>query len=236
MSPQHVSQSTENNARGILLLIDIWGNRVVNKKHLKRGLNRLQSVQTWQLIILLILSGFVSATFLRLNNIGMVERREAVISADKVGNEAITQARLYDLQRYVTTHMNTDMGKGVGLDSSYKRALQAADTAASANTNPNGNIFKKAQQVCAPRFSSWSEGYVQCTYNELSKYPGSDSLINQVKVSPNVYNHAFVSPLWSPDFAGWSLLICVVILIMIISRFISVVILRLLLRRRYGSI
>ena len=204
---------------------------MVDKKQISRNLKRLQHIKTWQLVILLILAGFISATFLRLNNIGMVDRRNAVASADTVGNEAVTQARLYDLQRYVSAHMNTDMGKGIYLEASYKRDVQAAYTRASGSSN--GNIYKKAQEVCAPRYTSWSPAYVQCTVTELAKFPSADAL---VLPKADIYLHVYVSPLWSPDFAGWSLVVCCVILLIIIARITSVGILKLLLNRRYKSI
>jgi hypothetical protein len=180
---------------------------------------------------------FVATTFLRLNNIGMVERRTAVVDADNVGDNSAIQNSLYDLQRYVTSHMNTDMGKGVYLEATYKRDVQAAYTAASDDNNPNGNIYKKAQDVCAPKFTSYSYAYLQCTLNELSKYPASSNLISSVNLpQANMYLHVFVSPLWSPDFAGWSVLVCIAILTMIIARLIGVGILKLLLRNHYKSI
>jgi len=89
---------------------------VVDKRSIKHSIKQLQRIKTWQLVILLILAGFLSATFLRLNNIGMIQRRTAVLNADAVGDNEITQNRLYDLQRYVTSHMNTDMNKGVYLE------------------------------------------------------------------------------------------------------------------------
>ncbi len=206
---------------------------MANKKHVKRSLGQLQRIKTWQLVIILILFGFVSATFLRLNNIGMVQRREAVYTADKVGDNATTQNRLYDLQRYVSSHMNTDMGK-VTLTATYNRDKQALIEKQS--NGPNGNIYVKAQQVCAPRYHSWSPAYVQCTVNELAKYPSGESLNDTVNLPSGPYMYSFASPLWSPDFAGWSMLVCVVILIMIFARFVGVVILRLMLRRHYKSI
>lgn len=78
--------------------------------------------------MLLLIVGFVAATFLRLNNIGMVQRREAVINADEQGNGDNIVERLYDLQRYVSAHMNTDLGQGVYLEKSYNRDLQEWQT------------------------------------------------------------------------------------------------------------
>ncbi|MDK2899002.1 MAG: hypothetical protein PWQ10_189 [Patescibacteria group bacterium] len=183
----------------------------------------------WQLFILLILAVFISATFLRLNNIGMIERREAVLSADETGDDNITQTRLYDLQRYVSAHMNTDMGKGIYLEGAYKRDMEAAYNKLSSEDN----IYKKAQNVCAPQFTSWSQAYVQCTVSELAKYPEAETV--ELPLA-NMYLHTFVSPLWSSDFAGWSVVFCIVILTMIIIRLIGVLILKLLLRHRYKSV
>lgn len=212
---------------------------MVNKKQMRRNLKQLQRVKTWQLIILLVLMTFVSATFLRLNNIGMIERRTATVDADSADNfnNQVISDRLYDLQKYVTLHMNTDMGKGVYLEASYKRDVQAAYAVASNDSNPNGNIYKKAQEVCAPRFTSYSNAYLQCTISELNKYPSSSNLISSANLpQPYLYLHAFISPLWSPDFAGWSVLICIAIFTMIIIRMTSVGILKLLLRHHYRDI
>jgi hypothetical protein len=210
---------------------------VVDKKKVKRSIKQLQRVKTWQLIILLVLMVFVTATFLRLNNIGMVEHRTAVVDADITGGNQLIQDRLLDLQRYVTAHMNTDMGKGVYLEATYKRDVQTAYTAASNDSNPNGNIYKKAQEVCAPKFTRYSTAYLQCTIGELNKYPAASNLISSVNFpQPAAYLHSFISPLWSPDFAGWSALICIAILTMIATRLVSVSILKLLLRHHYKSI
>ncbi|MDB5167109.1 MAG: hypothetical protein JWN26_254 [Candidatus Saccharibacteria bacterium] len=215
----------------------MWGVRVADKGRVRRSMKQLQRVKTWQLVILLILAGFLAATFLRLNNIGMVERRAAVQAADDGGNSDTIINRLYDLQRFVTAHMNADMGKGVYLVSSYKRDVQVAYTKASSDTNPNGNIYEKAQEVCAPKFTRWSEAYVQCTTSELAKYPAAANLEAAVNLPhADSYLYDYVSPLWSPDFAGWSVLVCVALILMIIARLISVAILRVILHQQYKSI
>jgi hypothetical protein len=210
---------------------------VTDKGRVKKTIKDLQRIKTWQLLVLLILALFISATFQRLNNIGMVERRAAVIAADKAGNQTDTIQRLYDLQQYVSAHMNTDLGKGVYLLESYQRDSQAALNQASGDQNPNGNIYKKAQEVCAPRFSHYSTAYLQCTTGELAKYPAGSNLIDQVKLPlPSLYLHDYQSPVWSADFAGWSVVICAVIGLLIVTRLISIGILKLLLRRHYRSI
>lgn len=179
----------------------------------------------------------VTATFLRLNNIGMVERRAAVIAADEQGDEEVIIQRLYDLQQYVSSHMNTDLGRGVFLEATYNRDAQKALDVASDDRNPNGNIYKKAQEVCAPKFNRYSAAYLRCTTDELAKYPAGPELIGDV-TPPNQdsYIYSYVSPRWSPDFAGWSVLVCLVIMLIIIGRMVSLGILKLMLRRHYRAI
>src|SRR5688572_18672735 len=100
-------------------------------------MRQLQRIKTWQLLILLVLAGFLTATFLRLNNIGMIQRRDAVLIADKEGDAAVIQSRLYDLQRYVFEHANANTGQFY-LEHQYRRDAQKAVDAASSDNNPNG--------------------------------------------------------------------------------------------------
>jgi hypothetical protein len=180
--------------------------------------------------------GFITATFLRLNNIGMSDRRDAVLAADKSGDESAIQSRLYDLQRYTAAHMNSDTGPFY-LEQQYRRDAQRAVDAAKNNSNPNGNINVKAEAACRPHYTVWSPAYVQCFTDELAKYPPSPDPAQNVKLpSTDLYRHDFASPLWSSDFAGWASLTCVVIMVMILTRFISLGVLRLLLKRHYRGI
>ncbi len=210
---------------------------MADRSQVKKSLKDLQRIKTWQLVIILVIVGFIAATFLRLNNIGMVQRRDAVISADKAGNEEALINRLSNLQRYVATHMNTDLGRGVYLEHSYNRDFQAWQENQYGTTNPNGNIYKKAQEVCAPQFSSYSYAYLQCTTNELAKYPAAaDPASDTSKPRQESYIHSFASSVWSPDFAGWSVLVFGVVLLLILIRLLSAFVLHLLLRRNYKRI
>ena len=210
---------------------------MADKGRIKESINGLQRVKTWQLIIVLIIVGFVAATFLRLNSIGMVQRRDAVITADKEGNNDAIINRLYDLQQFVSAHMNTDLGRGVYLEHSYNRDLQDWQQNQYGDANPNGNIYKRAQEICAPQFSNYSYAYLQCTTNELAKFPAAaDPATDTSKPRQEAYIHAFTAPIWSPDFAGWSVLVFGVVLLLIIIRFVSLVSLQLMLRRHYKRI
>jgi len=210
---------------------------VSDKGQLHHSLKGLQRVKTWQLVILLIISGFIAATFLRLDNIGMVERRSAVLSADEQGNEEVTIQRLYELQGYVSGHMNTDLGRGVFLEASYNRDLEKWQAEQYGDRNPNGNIFKKAQEVCAPRFSSWSTAYVQCVSDQLATYPSAEEIATETsKPRQEAYIYSYASPLWTPSFSGWTVVVALVIALLIVIRLITIGVLQIVLRRQYRSL
>lgn len=209
---------------------------MADKRSVKQSIRQLRRVKTWQLALLLILVTFLAATFLRLNNIGMDQRRAAVVAADVSGDREALQYRLYDLQRYVSQHMHTSTGI-FELEQTYLRDYEAYWNSAASAENPNGNIYKKAQEVCAPRFSSWSLAYVQCTVDELAKYPpaGTEQL-GSGEPRPAEYRHSFAAPVWSPDFAGFTVLVWIAIFLMILARLITLGALTLLLKYHYREL
>ena len=220
---------------------------MVEKQQVRTKIRRLEQIKTWQLVVLLILSGFMSATFLRLNNVGMIDRRDAVKQADVDGDETVIAKRLYDLQRFVASHMNTDPGS-VPLEHSYKRAYDRAlqefeaQIASQSNNNTGAEVRAycdaQAQQGGWGRFlASADPRYVQCINDKWNEYPSAEN-VNYHFQAPSTapYYHTFVSPRWSPDFAGWSLVVTGIIALIIVVRFIILVILRILIKRKYQQI
>ena len=213
-----------------------------NKRHerrrLKTQLRRIQTIKTWQLVLIFFLMIFVSASLLRLNNVGMIERRDAVMTADRSCNKAEIQDRVYALQRYVTSHMNTDLGsRGVALEHLYNCDYQdKLKGQQEAYQNENGNIFKKVQDICAPRYSANSAAYKDCVNTELANFPEGKDLADSISLPTENYYQSFVSPAWSPDFAGFSVLITAVLGGVIILRWISMLIIRIILKLKYKSV
>jgi hypothetical protein len=207
---------------------------VVDKRKIRQRIGWLQRVKTWQLVLLLIVVSLVAATFLRLNNIGMIERRTAVFNADKAGNVEVTQARLFDLQRYSSAHMNADSGV-VYLEEQSRRDTEAAIQSSSAN-NATDNINRQADATCKAQFGGYSQAYVQCFASELAKVPSGSATSQKAELpSASLYRHEFTSPLWSPDFAGFSLFVCVFLAVVIVVRLLGLALLRVLLHRHYSQ-
>lgn len=217
-----------------------WG-KPNDKARYRRTLRRLQLLKTWQLLILLLLGVIVSATLLRLNNLGMVERRSAVVAADEAGDPTRLKESIVELQRYVSTHMNTSLGEGFFLAKTYERDRAAALASAGDATNPNSSVYQQASVECRSRFQggreSFRNDYVQCVVERvgaLSPQADASEALNLPRA--DAYRVNFSPPAWSLDGAGLSVAFCVLITGVIIGRFLLVVLLRLMLRHHYRSI
>lgn len=211
------------------------------KKHyekLRTRLRRLKAVKTWQLVVILLLMAIIAATLLRLNNLGMLERRNAVIAADEKGDSIELQSSISELRGYVTAHMNTSLGNGFYLSHSYERAREAATRAAGDTDNPNSAVYQQASVEC----QSGAErvrygGYVQCVIAKVSTVSGQENPVSALKLPrAESYKINFASPLWSFDLAGIAVAICLLIIVIIIVRFIEVIILKIMLKRRFSNI
>lgn len=177
---------------------------------------------------------FVSATFLRMNNIGMLQRREAVIAADKAGNDYATQNRLIDLQLYALRHMNASTGD-VYLVEKYNRDVErAAEAARDTGSGDGSTIYAQADEYCRSILGGYSQNYVQCVYERIDQMPDVADPGKKVQLpDAALYKHNFESQGWVPDFAGWSVVITLLIGAGIVARTIAYVVLRIMLRLRY---
>lgn len=207
---------------------------MADKRDIRQSLRQLRAIKTWQLLIVLVLLGFLAATFLRINNTGMVARREAVTAADKAGDDTTTDERLYELQAYSASHMNADTGVFY-LQEQYNRDVEKAVKASSSQSTVVADANAKAEAVCHPQYHGWSTAYMNCFLNELAKYPTTNTLPQPTLPSASLYRYSFASPVWSPDFAGWAIVACVILIVIIISRLVSLVVLRLMLHRHYRT-
>lgn len=212
-----------------------------DKATYRRLLYKAKKLKTWQLIVLLLLGLIVSATFLRLNNLGMVERRAAVIAADEAGDREVLRTTIVDLQKYVTGHMNTNLGNGFYLTKTYERDRDAALAAANQTTNPNSSVYQQASIECRSRFQggreSFRNDYVQCVIERVAALSPQTDVERALSLpKADAYRINFSSPLWSFDLAGISVAFCVLVTLVIFGRLALVFLLRMLLRRHYRSI
>lgn len=149
--------------------------------------------------------GIMALYGLRHNNLTMIKLRQAVYSADK--NNGDVETALRNLREYVYGHMNTDLSSGgnsikppIQLKYRYERLLAAQKQATTAT---NDSIYTQAQAYCEQQNSAAFSGRtrVPCIQDYVSTHGG----VIETPIEDSLYKFDFVSPSWSPDLAGWSI-------------------------------
>jgi len=164
-------------------------------------------------------TGASAVLSLRQNNLNMVRLREAVFEADK--NNSDVEITLKKLREYVYRHMNTNLSSGnnnvkppIQLKYRYERLVQAEkDRVGSANTK----MYTDAQTYCEKLFPHGLSGggRIPCIQDYVSTHG-----ISQRPIDDSLYKFDFVSPVWTPDIAGWSVLATLGLAVIIIVRLI----------------
>jgi hypothetical protein len=170
-------------------------------------------VHPWYFLVIAIVFGITSLFALRQNNLTMAKYREAVYAADKTGDSVQIETALHDLRQYVVNHMNTSLTSGnnavyppVQLKYTYERA-QAAQQAKLGQIN--ANLYHTAQQQCeAENPGETGAETIAC----IEKYAAAEG-IQLGNIPDALYKFDFMSAKWSPDLAGWSIVLTVISLI-----------------------
>jgi hypothetical protein len=207
------------------------------KNHIREDMRKVRPMRTWQLVLILIVLLPVVLSLLRLDNVGMIQRRDAVETADEEGDEETLKTRLTELQNYVFTHMNADTG-AFYLDKQYERDAtavleRAGQDIVNNDSNPNGNVYRKASEVCDPQFNvKYSQAHIACMMKELEKYPSmeeiSDTALAQLP-DTELYRREYSSPLFTFGLTGIMLLLAGILAVVIITRFLIYLSLRVML-------
>ncbi len=214
-------------------------------KAVKRRLEQAQKFKLWKILLVWLLLLFASATSLRLNHIGMSERRAAVETADELGDTSSLDQRLLELKDFVFNNIvvsfrningKSEVVFGTGpfyLRHQYERDAERvlAEAEQSAASNPNGNIYQAASNACDPYYRYYSQPYFDCILNELAKYPEADNIIEKVQIpSTELYRLDYASPLWTPSWAGWFIVASIAVSVVIFTRILSLLILKIIAR------
>jgi len=197
----------------------------------RRALRFLGHIKTWQLLIVLLLFIMLAAIFLRLNNLGMMERRNALIEADKTGDVAQVQEAARDLQNYVAHHMNTSTGR-VALQTLYEQAYNKVIEANKTPEVENGD-YQGAMIKCRQIYPRGGQNWAKCIADTVGV---SDvNITTEPLPSPDAYYADYAPARWSFDLAGISVLICFLLIIAIIFRMIFIIILKIILKFKYRA-
>lgn len=177
----------------------------MHKRILHHYERRLRPISGWYFLVIAVFFLSISAFALRQNNLKMLELREAVFQADEAG-EGIEEA-LRDLRAHVHSHMNTNLVTSddairppIQLTHEYGRLLEERQADARAR---NSKVYAEAERICEGRFPAGqlANGRVQC----VEQYVRENG-VTVPTVPKELYQFDFVSPRWSADLAGWTLL------------------------------
>jgi len=187
------------------------------KKRVHHFWRLIRPVKPSYLFLAVLIMLGVSVVALRQNNQGMVERRQAVYQADEKNGDV--EGALRELREYVHAHMNTGLSSGqnsvyppIQLKYTYERLLAKENEQARAL---NQRIYTDAQAHCERLYpESFSGGpRVPC----IQEYVSERGV--KVRAIPDgLYKFDFVSPRWSPDLAGWSLVLTAILALLFLVR------------------
>lgn len=182
----------------------------MDNRHLHHFWTRIRPIKTWYLLVAFLLCATVSVFALRQNNLTMVRLRDQVYQVDQ--NNGDVEGALRNLRAYVYAHMNTNLSAGadavyppIQLKYTYERLADNAQKSAEA---ANSQIYTDAQHYCEALYpDSFSGGpRVPCIQDYVTSHG-----VKAATIPDSLYKFDFISPSWSPDFAGWSLVVTVIV-------------------------
>lgn len=182
----------------------------MSKRQVYRAWMNLRRIKIRYLLLAALVFGIVAVFALRANNLKMIELRQAVYQADKDNGDV--EGALRTLREHVHGHMNTNLAAGnnvrppIQLQHTYER-LVAARQAGAQSAGTNGDLYGQAQRYCEQAIpEGFSGSYRLSCIQSFVKQRGAGNDPLSEAVPKNLYQFDFVSPRWSPDLAGWSLL------------------------------
>jgi hypothetical protein len=173
----------------------------------------------------------LAAIFLRLNNLGMMDRREALIEADKTGDITKVQEAARNLQNYVAHHMNTSTGR-VALQTLYDQDFNKIVEANKLPEVENGD-YQSAMVKCRQMYPRGGTNWAKCVADSVGV--SEVDITTEPLPSPDAYYISYVSARLSFDMAGASVAVCFVMIIAIIFRLIFIIVLKIILKFKYRA-
>lgn len=195
----------------------------MNKRRLHHFWKGFRLIKPWYFLVLAIVFGVIAIGALRHNNQQMAELRQAVYTVDKENGNV--QTALNNLQAYVTAHMNTSLTTGntavyppVQLQYTYQRLVQAQGAA---QQSANSDLYTQAQNYCQALNSTDFSGRNRVPCIEKYVQDHGVKVSAGSTISPSLYQFDFVAPKWSPDLAGWSLVLAWLFAFLAVAKFIA---------------
>lgn len=177
----------------------------MDKRKLHHQYRIIKKVRAQYLLYLAVFFLVLGVLGMRQNNLHMIDLREQVYLADENGTDV--EEPLRQLREYVYQHMNTDLASGnvsikppIQLNHQYEKLVIAEQKKAD---KINKQVKADGENECAKEFPA--AGLNPDRINCVAKYT-RDHAVKPKQIPSELYKFDFVSPVWSADFAGLSLL------------------------------
>ncbi len=178
----------------------------MNLRKLNHIHHQITWLRAWYFLVPAVLFALLAIHGMRANYATMVTLREAVYTADQ--NNGDVETALKNLRTHVYSHMNTNLTSGsnsikppIQLKARYERLIAAEQERIK---GLNAQITAQAEQICAGRFPAG--GYNAPRVACVQEYVGANG-VKAREIPDQLYKFDFVSPRWSPDLAGFSIVL-----------------------------
>lgn len=188
-----------------------------DKRKIGYDYRKLKKIKPRYLLLVSIIFLVIGIYGLRQNYSEMVRLRTAVSTADEQNGDVETALR--NLRQFVYNHMNTNLSSGnvsikppIQLKYRYERLAKVEEKKAS---EENKAIKQRADAICLQKYPGkvFNSNRVNC----VAKYI-SDNSVKPDSIPSDLYKFDFISPGWSPDLAGISLLFSLVFFLAFVAR------------------
>jgi hypothetical protein len=187
----------------------------MNKRYFHHLLVQLHKVSAWVFVALVVASIAVSAVALRNNNAGSVDLRAQLLEVDKQNGDVETS--LKQLREYTYSHMNSSLATEnapyppIQLKYRYERLVSAEKARVS---EANSKLATAAQNHCEALIPAGrSLNRIECIQNYMTT-----NGVKENSIPDSIYKFDFADPVWSPDLAGWSVLVSIVLSLVLLVR------------------
>lgn len=190
----------------------------MNKRKLHHIHRKFRIISPWYFLTASAVFLAIGVYGLRQNNFTMINLRQAVVTADE--NNGDVEKALEELRLFVYGHMNTNLSSGkfaikppIQLKHRYDQLVDAEQQKVK---GVNQTVQQQGEAICAAQFPA--AGYNSPRVACIQQYVSANAK-KANDVPPELYKFDFVSPRWSPDLAGISLLISALFFMLFALRF-----------------
>lgn len=195
----------------------------MNKRQLHRTWSTLRRFSHWYFLAGFLLWSGIAVVALRDNNLTALRLRDHVIQVDEENGDV--EEALRELREYMHSHMNTNLATPgsvyppIQLKHRYERLVEAE--IAKTSNNSNSTLYVDAQRYCEANEpeSFYGAGRLTCIQNYIDRQGSQDSGTEPPAIPDSLYKFDFASPRWSPDMAGWSIVLAIVFGLLFVVRF-----------------